>query len=75
MQMLSTAQGWVAANLNKTHSIPLLLHVTLKGWKRRLKEWSCWALLVLFPQHLELWFGERPPSSRVGEHCAINAVR
>lgn len=37
MQMLSTAKGWVAANLNKMHLISLLLHVMLKGWKWRLK--------------------------------------
>lgn len=67
MQTLSTAKGWAAANLNKTPLIPLLLHVTPKGWKRRLKEWSCWALLVLFPWQVQLWFGERPLSSRVWE--------
>lgn len=45
------------ANLDKVHLILLLLHITLKGWKRGGKEWRCWALLVLFPWQVQPWLG------------------
>lgn len=56
-------KGWAAADLDRV----MMLQVSLKAWKRRLKEWRCWALLILFLQLLPC-SEQHPLSSCFWEH-------